>query len=189
MSHHHCLTSPPSSLPCHHHHHQHHHHHHQHHHHYCVNSPNNAFGHHLGLWYFLFSFHFVFLFTNMLPQAHSTSIITSTIPIAQTMQKHCLSYLVSFFFFFSFFFSFADTLLLSGAINNNPPPPHVTLWRHTPITTPTPTMVHHTYVPPHIPPPITSIFQHVHGLNDMSDVLFSPIVCFFLFFVLCFCYY
>ena len=203
MSHHHCLTSPPLSLPCHHHHcpsppltpspplpvtttntiattttacH-----------HYCVNSPNDAFGHHLGLWYFLFSFHFVFLFANMLPQAYSTSIITSTIPIAQTMQKHCLSYLVSFFFFLFFFFFFLIHWYTTAVRSSK---------KQSTTSTCDNMMTHphndpHTYhgpphLPLHVPPPATSIFQH--GLNNASDTSFRPIVC-FLFFILFFCYY
>ena len=109
MSHHHCLTSPLSSLPCHHHH--------------CPSPPPTpspppppvtttvstaqmmplgiiwAYG----IFYFLFTLFFCLLIRY--PRPHSTSTITSTIPIAQTMQKHCLSYLVSFFFFFFPLFS------------------------------------------------------------------------------------
>ena len=86
-------------------------------HHYCVNSPNNAFGHRLGLWYFLFSFHFVFLFANTLPQAslnlHYHLHHTNSPNNAKTLFELFGEF---FLFLFSFVFSFADTLLPSGAV-------------------------------------------------------------------------
>ena len=50
-----------------------------------------------------------------------------------------------------------------------------------PITTPhLPHDPTHTYLTtPHLWPSTTSIFHHVHGLNNMLDTLFRPIVCFF----------